>query len=433
MDANEDLVKIESGRAEAVGAAALLRLQARQGLFHMLPAPAQLVVMREHPPAGSEDADVRALRLSGEITGPGDLCDVFGLISQAGWCGEVIVFDDEGTRSLYVERGDLVGAASTVHSERLGQVLYRYGVLTQEQVNECLATAATGMWFGEAAVKLGLVRRERLFELMGRQAQEIFFGSLLARNGMVYVLDTFDETALSSRHVLPIASLVREGIRRMHEGRAFRSRIPSKEHVPVPIAPRPPPPDADPHGLYAMLDGQRSVADLCRALGEPDFVVIRSLFQMLHQGYVAMRPPRRDPRQIVTLCGEAIAMVLRELDALDQGDDVRAQLAEFVGRGSLAQLFAGAGPSDDGTFDPARVVENLRALADASTAEQQLATWLREYAAYALFLARPHLRRAQQARAGSGATRGSRLSERVGALLAALTGDDDGAGTKGQA
>lgn len=416
MAVKEDLVKIESGRVEAVGAAASLRLQAREGLFHMLPSPPQLVVLREAAATADSAADHRTCKLSGEISAPGDLCDVFGFISQAGWCGEVIVFDHAGSRSLYVERGDLVGATSTVPSERLGQVLYRYGVLTEEQVTQCVAAAATTMWFGEAAVKLGLASRQRLFELMARQAEEIFFGCLLVGPGMFYFLDSFDPMTIPSRHSLSIPMLVRDGVRRMHETRYFRSKIPSEQHVPVPRGQRPPPSELDPSGLYAALDGRRSIADLCRLLGESEFIVTRCIFQMVHQGFVDIRSPRRDPRLMVLACNEAVATVLRELDALDAGDAVRSQLAEFTARETWGGLFAGAGPSDDGAFDPERVLANSRSLTDEAVAEQRLSGWLRDYAAYALFLARPHLaRREQVGTRPDGPAR--RLSERVGAFL----------------
>jgi hypothetical protein len=179
--------------------------------------------------------------------------------------------------------------------------------------------------------------------------------------------------------------------------------------------------ELDPTGIFAALDGQRSIADLCRLRGEPDFVVMRSIFQLVRQGLVALRPPRPDPQKMVIACNDAVALILRELDAMDQGDPVRAQLAEFAKVGAFVKLFAGAGPADDGTLDVGRVVANLARLVNSPAGEQQLATKLREYVGYALFLARPHLNRAQQ---GSSGSTGKRLSMRVSALLEGIGGED---------
>lgn len=423
MDGTDDLVRIEpGGRIEAVGPVAALRLAAREGLYRVMPAPQQMVWLRERA-AGPALDDPRTCRLSGEITAPGALCDVYGFVAQAGWYGELMVFDDHGARSIYVERGDVVGATSTVPSERLGQILFRYGVLTQEQVDRCLAEAATSMRFGEAAVKLGFVEREKLFALMGRQTEEIFYGSMLLARGVFYFLDSFDDEEMATRQLFPLTSLIPEGVRRMHEGRYFQSRIPSPRHVPTRTGREAQGP-LDTLGVYAAVDGVRSVADICRVVGEGEFLVCRTLFQLAHQGFVAIKPPKLDHEEVVTVFNEAIALVLRELDAMDQGDAVRSQLAEIAQRGVFPRLLVGVRPADDGTLDPALLARNIAAFPDPAEAAEQLSQWLSEYVSYALFLARPHIARARRARPDSVGS--PRLSQRVGALLASLSTGDAG-------
>lgn len=416
----DDLVKIEAGgRVQALGPAAALRLQAREGLFHMVPAPAHLVVMR----AAGADGDQRSCRLSGDLTAPGNIVDILALIAQTGWRGELVLFDEQGTRSLYVEQGSVVGATSTVPSERLGQVMYRYGVLSEEQVAACVDAAASSLRIGEAAVKQGFLPREKLFELMGRQTEEIVFGALLVERGIFYFLDSFDEASLSSRQLFALSSLVRDGVRRMHEMRYFQARIPSPSHIPMVIA-GPPAPELDTLGVCRSIDGRRSVTDLCRVLGESEFVVSRALFQLVHHGYVTIKPPHVGPLAAVAVCNEAVALILRELDAMDQGDQVRGQLAAFAQRGVFPKLFAGMTPADDGAFDARRVVDNLAAFEEPEAATERLSSWLCEYAAYALFLSRPQVSRAQQVRAPAADPSGSdaRLSQRVAALLEPIDG-----------
>lgn len=415
MAVNDDLVRIDAeGRVEALGPVASLRLQAREGLFRVLPAPAHLLTMR----GAGEGGEASACRLSGDLSAPGNIVDILGLVAQTGWRGELIVFDHAGTRSIYVEQGSVIGAASTVPSERLGQVMYRYGVLTEEQVDACVGAAATTLRIGEAAVKHGFLQREKLFEMMGRQIEEIVFGALLVERGVFYFLDSFDEAALACRQLLALSSLVRDGMRRMHEMRYFKARIASPLHVPVAIA-APPPPELDAGGVFRAIDGRRSVTELCRLLGQSEFVVTRAIFQLVHHGYVAVKPPRVEPLDAVAMCNEAIALILRELDAMDQGDQVRAELAAFAQRGVFPKLFSGITPADDGAFDAHRVVENFGRLEGPPLATERLTTWLCEYADYALFLSRPHVRRAQQARPDrvDPAEQGATLSQRVAAVL----------------
>src|SRR5581483_9496127 len=152
----------------------------------------------------------------------------------------------------------------------------------------------------------------------------------------------------------------------------------------------------DPMGIWDAVDGQKSIADLCRALGEGDFEVTRSVFQLVQSGHIAIRPPRVMVKEAVRIFNEAMALVLRELDAFDEGDEIRKMLAAFVSqRPLLAKLLSGAGPADDGTLDAAKVEANVAASSDPKHQEELLAAALYEYASYGLFVARPHLDRVQ--------------------------------------
>jgi hypothetical protein len=410
MAAEDDLVRIAaSGDATALGARAARRLQARAGVFELLPSPSHYVVLRKNIAEG-----VRSCPLSGEIRSAGILCDVLSFVAHTGWRGEFMVQDTEDgvSRSIFFEDGSVIAAQSTAVNERLGEVLYRYGQLTRDQVTACADASADGsLRFGEAAVKLKFLTRENVFSLMSRQTEEIVYGMLLASRGMFYFIDDFDDGALSWRQPLSVSTLIREGIRRMHETKYFRARIPSENHVPVRV-PNRPAPESDPMGIYAAIDGKKSMADLGRTARAGEFDVTRAVFQLIQSGHVTVRGPRLAPAEIVAAYNRAIGLILRELDAMDEGDPVRDQLATFATQKGLSALFRDAGPSDDGTLDAARIVEALRNAGDV--ADQKLADSLYEYASYALFLARPHLRRRDMSR-GDGAK--SRLSLRVSELL----------------
>ena len=154
-----------------------------------------------------------------------------------------------------------------------------------------------------------------------------------------------------------------------------------------------------------------------------EFDVTRAVFQLAQSGFAAIRPPRLRPKAAVDVYNAAIALLLRELDAIDQGDGVRAQLTRRVAATShLAQVLDGSGPSDDGTFDEARVAQNAARTHDPRGTEDGLGRWLHEHASYALFLARPHLSRAQT-RSAEG-TPPSPVSQLVTGMLAPIAPHD---------
>ena len=419
-DDRDELVEFDgAGNARPVGMTAASRMRARDGTYRLMPAPAHLVFMRR---AGSEDAlDRRRCVLSGEILAPGSICDIVTFVGHAGWTAELVVIDGTSSRSVFFDQGNVVGAQSTVENERLGHVLYRYGVLDEVQLAQCSDATSEAIRFGEVAVGHGFLTRERLFELLGRQSEEIFFGALLVATGMFYVLESFEESQLSSRQNSSVSALVREGVRRMHETRYFRARVPSADHVPVRTTERGGS-AGDAADVYAAVDGVRSVADMCRVLARSEFDVSRALFQLLQAGLVLVKSPRPKPEACVEVYNRAIALILRELDAMDEGDEARIQLAAWLrSRAPLAEMLAGAGPSDDGTFDPKRVAANVAASTDRVAIEVLLGRGLHELASYAVFLARPHTHRAEQARTrGEPITARKRLSQRVVELLAPI-------------
>jgi hypothetical protein len=394
-EGRDDLVRVDaSGVAHPLGETARVRMQGRAGLFHVMPSPAHLVFLRKEAAGG---AAPRACLLSGEIRTPGVLCDVASFLGQTGYKGELVVIDPVASRSVYVDGGYVVGARSSVASERLGEVLYRVGVLDEHQLAACQeAVSSNRLRLGEAAVQLGYVTREKLFDWIAAQTQEIFHATLLVGAGAFYFLESFDDSELAAPNRLSIVTLVRDGVRRMHETRFFRARIPSPLHVPVPLGHAPPgEPDLQP--VYAAIDGTRSVADIGRSLALGEFDVTRAVFQLIQSGYAAIRPPRLRARAAVEVYNQAIALLVRELDAIDEGDAVRVQLASrLTTTPYLARVLTGAGPADDGTFDGARVSENVAHRQDAKRVEELLGAWLHEHASYALFLARPHLQRAHE-------------------------------------
>src|SRR5882672_5604664 len=129
MSDREDLLRVDvTGTVHPVGRTASQQLRSCAGEWRALPSPKNLIVLR------SEAEAAPVLKLAGEIRTPGALCDVVALIAQSNWHGELVVIEENGARSLLFDAGTLVSATSTVPSERLGETLYRFGVVTKEEL-----------------------------------------------------------------------------------------------------------------------------------------------------------------------------------------------------------------------------------------------------------------------------------------------------------
>lgn len=368
-------------------------------------------------PAGEAlpgDRDAASCVLFGEIAEASGFYDLFQFLSRAKWRGELIVQVEDVRRSIFFDEGNVVAAQSGALHERIGEVLRRAGMLTSEQIDACVERQGDGsLRFGEAAVELGFITTEGLFRAMDRQLETVFSSVVASTRGSFYFFLGYDEATLSHRQRHKVDTLLVKSISRIEQEEYFRTRVPSWDHVPRRTVEREPPRE-DRLNIYGAIDGRRTVSqirDLCA--GADDLEVMRALFELVQSGHVSVEPPRIGVARVIEIYNEAIVFLLRELDAMDEGEEIRKKLAEFA-KDAPTDLFGAGIPEDDGSFD-AEAIEKRAAGTD--DAEERVGAWLYDYASFALFLARPHLQRRD---GDTPRDHHARVSMRVAALLAPL-------------
>jgi hypothetical protein len=393
MSDRDDLLRIDTtGTVHPLGRLASQQLRPRAGEWRLIPSPRDLLIAR------SMSGGDAVLKLAGEIRTPGALSDIVALAAQSAWRGELVVLADVGSRSFFFENGMIIGATTTVPDERLGETLYRFGVISREQLDAIVAAAkTTGKRLGEAALELGVVPAELLFSMMERQVEEMFFAAVQTSEGAFYFFDRFDEKILLRRHALNAGGLLMEAARRMDEMRFFREKVPSDAYVPVPVPGKRPPDDLG--AVFAECDGKRSITDIARATGQLEFDVTRSVFQLISSGAVFVVAPRpRGPESIVETYNLALAAIHERCDTEGRGGEMRDGLARFAtGGGVYDPLFMGAGPLMDGTLKPNRIAQNIAALAGEDP-DAWLIGLMNDYVGFALFQAESLLAREAQAK-----------------------------------
>lgn len=392
MSDRDDSLRVDStGAIHPLGRAASQHLRGKAGEWRLIASPKELIVAR------SMTWGDAVLKLAGEIRTPGALCDIVALASQSGWRGELIVLADAGNRSFYFEAGTIIAASTTVPEERLGETLYRFGVITREQLETIVrATAETGKRLGEVAVETGFVSAEKLFAMMAQQVEEVFFAAVHVSEGAFYFFDRFDEKNILRRHSLNASGLLIEAARRMDEMRFFREKVPNDQYVPVQVSGKKPADDLT--VVFDQCDGKKSIADIGRATGRLEFDVTRAVFQLVSSGCVTVLAPRpHGPEAIVETFNPALHAVHERCDAAGKGADLRDGLGRFAtGGGVYDPLFMGAGPLPDGTLKPDRIGRNIAALAGEDP-DAWLVELMNDYVGFALFQAESILSRESQA------------------------------------
>ncbi len=399
MSDRDDLVRVDlTGTVHPVGKSASQDLRARAGEWRLERSPLNVMLVRRV----EKSLQAPVLRLAGEIKTPGALCDIIAMIAQSGWKGELISIDEAKVRSLYFDAGSVIGAQTNVAEERLGETLYRFGVVTREQLESTVkASTKSGKRFGEAAVELDFVSPEQLYPMMARQVEEVFYAALHVGDGTFYFYDRYDESQVGRRHSLNAGMLLMEGARRMDEMRFFRERIPNEQYIPTTRDSAKKPPD-DLVKVLAECDGKRSIAQIGRRLGLLEFEVTRAVFQLASGGFVTVVAPRPQGAQtIMEGFNPALIEIHAKCDAAGKGADLRDGLARFAtGGGVYDPLFQGAGPLPDGSFRPDRVERNLASLA-GDDPDAWLIQLLHDYIGFGLFQAGSLLPRDVEAKLAS--------------------------------
>lgn len=407
MSDRDDLLRVDvTGTVHPVGRAASQELRARAGEWHLAPSTASVLMMRRPDRPGNA-----VLRVAGEVRTPGALCDIVALIAQSNWQGELVSIEEKRMRSLFFDNGNVIGAHTNVPEERLGETLYRFGVVTREQLEKVIASSSTsGKRFGELAIELDFVSPEELYPMMARQVEEVFYAAIHISDGMFYFFDKFDEKALGRRHNLNAGMLLMEGARRMDELKFFRERIPNENYVPVPkdTVKKVPEPLA---AVYAECDGKRTIAQIGRRTGQLEFEVTKIVYQLVSGGFLTVAAPRpQGAEAIMEGFNPALIEIHSRCDQGGKGAELRDGLARFAtGGGVYDPLFQGAGPLPDGTFRPDRVERNLAALAGEDP-DAWLIQLMHDYIGFALFQAGSLLPRDQE----------SKLAHNVAELLKPL-------------
>src|SRR5262245_33038668 len=182
------LVIDEEGHVLSEGRAALRRLASRAGRWRLLASSPAMIVLGRDEGQGTVVAAESApkVALSGEIDAHGGLFDLVGFLHQSQWSGALHALEGGTHRTIWFKRGDIRTSGSNLPSDRLGELLYRFGHVTREDLDRALQRVGPNQRIGQALVELGVVSSHDIFMFIRKQVEEVFFAVLRLRRGVFY-------------------------------------------------------------------------------------------------------------------------------------------------------------------------------------------------------------------------------------------------------
>ncbi|BDG03970.1 hypothetical protein AMOR_29660 [Anaeromyxobacter oryzae] len=249
-------------------------------------------------------------------------------------------------KTLHLDQGDAVAAASNDPREFLGQLLINFGHLTEDQLSKAFQTQEeTKVRLGKVLTMVGLVPVETIREVLAIKIRETLLDAFLWDAGLFSFDDGPPPAVDETDARVPLADIAREAEFRATAWGAFRAQFPAGGAT-LEIDEAKVPPGQDPTTvdgrLVALARDGKTIDEIGLALHATDFHLYQRLYALARQGVVRAAPP-----------SDA---------AVAAADAVPADLLERA-RGLLAD-----GRADDAELVAARAVE----LAPASGAARAL-------------------------------------------------------------
>jgi hypothetical protein len=379
---DRNVVSIDSEGRITFDAEAQRRLAGRPGRFRVVPTTGEIVILQRVPDGRVASASsVSAIApgrvtIAGEVDAVGGLVDVINFIHAQQWSGQLAVVDALTRKTLFFRRGDVRTAASNVPEDRLGAILYRFGVVTEAKLNSALQDRSAASRLGQILVEQGALSAHDLYTYVRKQVEEIFFSVLTLHAGSFYFYRTDEDHGPVSQLLLPTKQLLFDGVRRIDEMSYFREKLPSPGII---LQSRHPSPtqklDHREEHMLALVDGTRDIGAIARLSHLGEFETTKVLYQLLTSGFVEIKTNQPTIAVSASRPGDSIEDVYGKV--IDTFNGVYAKIFSAVSQrgkapalvkglesffGSVAEfapLFVALSIDDKGTLSREQLLANL--------------------------------------------------------------------------
>lgn len=222
------------------------------------------------------------------------LPDVLAFLNTTRKTGTLSLSNGEQTADVYYQDGSLIYAGSNQERFRLGAILLRRRSITPEQHAALDAVVARERRrFGEVAVERGILTEDALRDALKVQVSEIIYDAFVWPGGTFSFSDEMHLPPYAVTISVDLANLIMEGARRIGEWEKCLQLLPdpaavfrvvanpSEEKITL---------TADEWKVLFLINGARTLQDLCRDAADDPFNVYRVVYGLLANKLVEPAP-----------------------------------------------------------------------------------------------------------------------------------------------
>jgi hypothetical protein len=296
------------------------------------------------------------------------VAEMMALISSMRKDGSLSLLVPHAKKKILFRAGEIIAATSTVEDDRLGEVLWRMGLLTLDQLSEVHDLVGPKKKLGAVLVERDLITPRQLYDGVKEQILEIVYSTFHFTKGEFVFVERQVPQKSKVRLDMSTRQVIKEGIRRVEEMMRLEERFPDRKSV---LVPRPVVVDAqlDDHQkhLLGLVDGSRCVGDIIEKSHLGEFEALKALAKLRQVGLIDERElaAEEDDDQVslpdvLDEYSKILRLVHQTIKVESPGSETRMEA--YIGSPPEKQkdVFAGVGFDADGQLDMETLYRNAR-------------------------------------------------------------------------
>jgi hypothetical protein len=230
-----------------------------------------------------------------------DVPDVLSFLNMGRRTGVLALEKADQETKLFFRDGNPVYASSTKEDLHLGAMLVRLRKVSADTIDRALNKPRSGRWrVGSVLLADKLLNESELASFLKVQVSEVIFDTFSWREGVFTFWEKVPPPATAVTLEMDLQNLLMEGSRRLDERSRLSEVFPdlnmavesvtNPERVKHSVTMTP-----DEWKVYFLVDGRRSLSEICRLAGNPDeLATLQILHHLVKAKFVAVVTPPED-------------------------------------------------------------------------------------------------------------------------------------------
>jgi len=240
----------------------------------------------------------RRIALAGNLASFDNAFEILGFLAGARRTGSITFWGGRAQHSIDLNGGRLVGASTSARGDRIGQILYRMGALSDADLTQqSQAARKAGRPLGNYLVNSERIQPQQLLSALKQQLKDIIL-SIVSLDAGDFVFTVETSSASSPLLELDVNPALMEALQRLDELRSVEARFDGPRQLKLQRAALMPSSARTSPVLLDLLDALAepcTLAELCERVTHSRRAVLEGLYEGFQRNYIGTSEPTVAP------------------------------------------------------------------------------------------------------------------------------------------